>query len=88
VFKKARKPAYQLPIDFGEFGIKKSSVQITAWYQIEDLVGQQIVGVLNFPPKQITNRRNEYLVLGSVDVEEKVVLQQAERAVKNELKIS
>lgn len=63
-FEKAKKPSYQLEIDFGELGIKKSSAQITAFYQIEKLVGLQILAVVNFPKKQIANFFSECLVLG------------------------
>ncbi len=63
-FLKAKKPAYKLTIDFGEFGIKKSSAQITSRYQKEELIGMQILAVLNFPPKQIADFMSECLVLG------------------------
>lgn len=63
-FEKARNPSYQLEIDFGELGIKKSSAQITALYKKEDLIGKQILAVVNFPQKQIANFFSECLVLG------------------------
>lgn len=63
-FEKARNPSYQLEIDFGEIGTKKSSAQITALYQKEDLIGKQILAVVNFPKKQIANFLSECLVLG------------------------
>lgn len=63
-FEKARNPSYQLEIDFGDLGIKKSSAQITAFYKKEDLIGQQILAVVNFPKKQIANFFSECLVLG------------------------
>jgi len=67
-FPKARKPAYQLKIDFGEeLGIKKTSAQVTELYQKEDLLGKQIMAVVNFPPKQIANFMSEVLVLGVSD---------------------
>lgn len=63
-FEKAKNPSYQLEIDFGELGIKKSSAQITAFYQMKELVGLQILAVVNFPKKQIANFFSECLVLG------------------------
>ncbi len=63
-FEKARNPSYQLEIDFGELGIKKSSAQITSLYSKEDLIGKQILAVVNFPRKQIANFFSECLVLG------------------------
>ncbi|MBL7879519.1 MAG: tRNA-binding protein [Chryseobacterium gambrini] len=63
-FEKARNPSYQLEIDFGDLGIKKSSAQITSLYQKEELIGQQILAVVNFPKKQIANFFSECLVLG------------------------
>lgn len=63
-FEKARNPSYQLEIDFGDLGIKKSSAQITAFYTKEDLIGKQILAVINFPKKQIANFFSECLVLG------------------------
>lgn len=87
-FEKARKPAYQLEIDFGILGIKKSSAQITDYYLPKQLIGKQIIAVVNFPPKQIANFYSECLVLGIVDASEKVVLLQPEREVSNGLKVS
>lgn len=82
-FPKAKKPAYQLKIDFGSFGIKQSSAQITQHYPKEALVGQQVVAVVNFPPKQIANFFSECLVLGVYDTEGNVILLQPERTVGN-----
>ena len=74
-FPEARKPAYQLSIDFGkEIGVKKSSAQITKQYSKEDLIGKQIIAVVNFPKKQIGKFNSECLVLGSVNGEDIVLL--------------
>ena len=82
-FPEARKPAYKLTIDFGEFGLKKSSAQITTLYKKEDLVGRQIVGVINFPPKQIGPFISECLTTGFADENGNVVLTSPERKVPN-----
>lgn len=82
VFEGARNPAYQLRIDFGELGVKKSSAQITNLYTPDGLVGKQIIAVVNFPPKQIGKFMSECLVLGVVGTEG-VVLLQPERVVAN-----
>lgn len=89
VFEKARKPAYQLVIDFGvEIGIKQSSAQITHFYQPQDLIGMQVVALVNLPPRQIANFMSECLVLGSVNPDGSVVLLQPQQAVSNGLKIA
>ena len=83
-FRKARKPSYQIWIDFGaELGIKKSSAQVTNYYKKEDLVNKQVIAVVNFPPKQIADFFSECLVLGVYDENNHVILLQPERAVKN-----
>lgn len=86
-FSAARKPAYQLLIDFGECGIKKSSAQITALYQKEVLVGRQVIAVVNFPPKQIAHFVSECLVLGVYNENNEVVLLQPSLPVQNGGKI-
>ena len=73
-FPKARKPAYKLWIDFGAFGVKKSSAQITKLYRKDDLMGRLIIAVTNFPPRQIADFISEVLVLGVVLENDKVVL--------------
>jgi tRNA-binding protein len=82
-FPKARKPAYQLRIDFGELGIKKSSAQITDLYTKEELLNKQVSAILNFNPRQIANFMSECLVLGIYNTDGEVVLLQASKAVKN-----
>lgn len=86
-FPKAKKPAYQITIDFGELGIKKSSAQITAMYTKDELMGKQVVAIVNFPPKQIANFFSECLVLGVYTDKKDVVLLQPERNVSNGWKI-
>ncbi len=83
VFENAKKPAYQLKVDFGsEIGIKKSSAQITEVYKIEDLVGKQVLAVVNFPPRQIANFMSEVLVLGTYS-KSGVVLIKPDKQVEN-----
>ena len=86
-FKEARNPAYKMIIDFGEFGERKTSAQITALYQPQDLIGRQVVAVINFPPKQIANLMSECLVLGGVGENREVTLIGPERKVKNGTRI-
>ncbi|KAF2341506.1 tRNA-binding protein [Flavobacterium tistrianum] len=87
-FPEARKPAYQLTIDFGsEIGIRKSSAQITKRYQKEDLVNRQIVAVVNFPRKQIGKFMSECLVLGAVGEEGDVILLAPDFKIPNGLRI-
>ena len=81
-FPEARQPAYQLTIDFGELGIKKSSAQITTLYTKEELLNRQIVATVNFPKKQIANFMSECLVMGAVNGKD-VILLKPEQKVKN-----
>lgn len=83
-FPEAKRPAYQLTIDCGSFGVKKSSAQVTQFYSAEYLVGKQVVCVMNFPPKQIGNFISDVLVTGFI-TDEGVVLAIPERSVKNGL---
>jgi tRNA-binding protein len=87
-FPEARNPAYQLLIDFGAWGLKKSSAQITAIYQKEDLINRQVIAVVNFPPKQIARFFSECLVLGLVGENKEITLLQPERPVANGLRVA
>ncbi len=86
-FHAAKKSAYQLRIDFGELGIKSSSAQITSHYTRDELVGKQIVAVVNFPVKQIANFISECLVLGAIQADGSVILLQTDKIVENGLRI-
>ena len=79
----ARKPAYVLTIDFGAQGVKRSSAQITRHYTKEELIGRQVVAVINFPPKQIGSVLSECLVTGFADANGDIVLTSVERPVPN-----
>lgn len=86
-FPDARKPAYKVTVDFGEFGVKMSSAQITKHYSKEDLLGRQIVGVINFPKKQIGNFMSEFLVTGFADENGDIVLTSIDKKVPNGSKL-
>ncbi|MEE4001387.1 tRNA-binding protein [Tenacibaculum sp. FZY0031] len=88
IFKEVKNPAYKMQVDFGDYGIKKTSAQITKLYQPEDLIGKQVVAVVNFPKKQIANMMSECLVLGGLGDDKEVTLLTAERTVKNGTKIA
>ncbi|WP_445748995.1 tRNA-binding protein [Polaribacter sp.] len=82
-FPKAKKPAYQLTIDFGELGIKKSSAQITQLYSKESVLNKQVTAIINFKPRQIANFISEVLVLGVYNESNNVVLLKASSSIKN-----
>jgi len=86
-FPKAKRPAWQLTIDFGELGVRKSSAQITTLYGRTELVGRQVLAVINFPPKQIANFLSECLVLGVYTDKKEVVLITPDRKVENGWKV-
>lgn len=88
-FPEARKPAYKLTVDFGEdIGAKKSSAQITALYTKEELIGKQIVGVVNFPPKQIGPFMSECLITGFYGDDDSVVLAVPDSKIENGNKLA
>ena len=87
IFTEAKKPAYKLQIDFGPLGIKKSSAQITKFYQPENLIGKQIIAVVNFPPKQIGPFMSECLVMGAVDDDSGVTLLSTSLKSENGLRV-
>jgi tRNA-binding protein len=86
IFAEVRKPAYKVEIDFGELGIKKSSAQLTQLYSAADLVGKQVICVINFPPKQIATMKSQCLILGAVNGPE-VTLLTPDKLVRNGLGI-
>ena len=87
IFEQARKPAYKLLIDFGStLGIKKSSAQITLLYKPEELIGKQVIAVVNFPPKQIATIKSECLILGAVEGDS-VTLLTTDKPVPNGVRI-
>ena len=88
LFKGVRNPSYQLEIDFGEIGVLKSSAQLTSLYEAEELLGKQILAVVNFPKKQIATMMSECLVLGLVGEGKDVVLINPDRKVANGLRLA
>ncbi|MCW8869098.1 MAG: tRNA-binding protein [Proteobacteria bacterium] len=89
VFKQAHKPAYKLQVDFGEeLGIKKSSAQITDLYSTDDLIGKQVLAVVNFPPKQIGPMMSECLVTGFYNDQDAVILAVPDKPCKNGVKLA
>ncbi len=86
---KARKPSLVLEVDFGEeIGVKKSSAQITDYYSQENLIGKQVIGVCNFPEKNIAGVKSQVLILGAIEEDGKVVLLNPSQKTKNGLKIA
>ena len=86
---KARKPSLIIEVDFGnEIGIKQSSAQITHYYKEENLKGKQVIGICNFPEKNIAGVKSEFLVLGAIEEDGKVVLVHPSQQAKNGLKIA
>jgi len=87
-FPEARKPAYKLTVDFGpEIGLKRSSAQITVHYTVEELMGRQVVGVVNFPPKRIGPFVSECLITGFYREDGSVILAVPDKAVANGAKL-
>ncbi len=86
-FKEVKNPAYKMVIDFGEFGQRKTSAQITKLYTAEEIIGKQVIAVVNFPAKQIANIMSECLVLGGIGKNKEVTLIQPERKVENGTRI-
>ena len=82
-FPEARKPAFKVKVDFGDGGIRWSSAQITFHYQKENLIGKQIVGVINFPKKQIGKFMSDFLITGFADQDGNIVLTTLDRKVEN-----
>lgn len=87
IFAEAKKPAFKIVVDFGELGKKKTSAQITKKYTPNQIIGKQVIGIVNFPAKQIANIMSECLILGVLGEENTVTLLQPESAVKNGAKI-
>lgn len=86
VFKEVRNPAYKIIVDFGGLGTRKTSAQITKLYTPEEIIGKQVIAVVNFPAKQIANIQSECLIMGAVDGSE-VTLLAVDKPVKNGLRI-
>ena len=87
IFAEAQHPAYKIKIDFGKFGTRKTSAQVTKHYSAGELIGKQVIAVINFPPKQIATMMSECLLLGAVGEENEVILIQPERQTENGLRI-
>ncbi len=87
-FPEARKPAYKVKVDFGPFGIKWTSAQITKHYTKDSLIGRQIIGVINFPKKQIANIFSEFLLTGLADHNGDIVITTVDKPVPNGTKLA
>ena len=87
-FEKAHKPAYQVTIDFGSLGLKKSSAQITTLYSKKELIGKQVCAVINFKPMQIANFKSECLILGIQNGKDVTLLKASEKNIKNGEQVS
>jgi tRNA-binding protein len=87
-FPEARNPAYKIKADFGELGMKKCSAQITDLYSPEELIGKQVIGVVNFPPKQVGPFMSEFLMTGFVQKNGQVVLAVPDKIVENGLRLA
>jgi tRNA-binding protein len=87
-FPESRKPAWKIKVDFGELGIKQTSAQITTLYKSEDLLGKQIIGIVNFPAKQIGKFMSEFLLTGFPDENGDIVISTTERKVPNGAKLA
>jgi len=83
IFEEVKKPAYKIIVDFGPLGSRKTSAQLTALYKPEELIGKQVVAVVNFPPKQIANMMSECLILGGLGENRDVTLIQPGKKVAN-----
>lgn len=86
IFKEARNPAYKIIVDFGESGTRKTSAQITKLYIPGEIIGKQVIAVVNFPTKQIANIKSECLILGAVDGDG-VTLLTTDKSVRNGLRV-
>lgn len=87
IFDEVKKPAYKVWIDFGDLGIKKTSAQLTVLYTLEELIGKQVVAVVNFKPKQIANFMSECLILGAVGEGNEVSLLGIDKVVANGIRV-
>ncbi len=87
-FEKAHKPAYQVTIDFGSLGVKKSSAQITTLYSKEELIGKQVCAVINFKPMQIADFKSKYLIIGIQNEKDVTLLQASAKNIKNGEQVS